>query len=235
MRKESGMSISHRRTGSAGMGLALAACAILAAPTAAAASPDRKAPTVPTSLRVQSVAHTWLTLAWNASTDNSGTVMYDTTVQTPTGPLQARAFSPTQGFGGLMPGTTYTATVRAVDPAGNASATVSIVVTTLARTLPAPTTPTNLRGEYVDGLLDRIAWDASTHATPVSYLLWSGETVLSSGFATSVSVFQLVHIDCAVDPGGTYTLTVQAVSADNDVSARSEPLTVTIPSTVPPR
>ncbi|BCB76732.1 hypothetical protein GCM10022251_50020 [Phytohabitans flavus] len=230
------MSISRRRIGSTGMGLALAACAVLAIPTTASAAPaDRTPPTAPTNLRVQNVAHTWFTLAWNASTDNSGSVLYEATVQTPDGPLHARAFSPTQGFGGLNPGTTYTASVRAVDPSGNASAAVSIPVTTPARTLPPPTTPANLRGVYVEGVLDRIAWDASTHGTPVSYLLRSGDIVLSSTSDTTVSIFQLVHIDCAVEPGGTYTLTVQALSADNDVSARSAPLTVTIPRTLPSR
>ncbi|GAA4457546.1 fibronectin type III domain-containing protein [Phytohabitans houttuyneae] len=225
------MSDTHRRIVSTTIGLTLAACAAMVAPATAAgaAPPDRVPPTAPANLRVQSVGHTWVTLAWTPSTDNSGTVFYDTTLQTPTGPLQARAFGPTQGFGGLAPGTTYTASVRAVDLAGNSSAAVSVQVATPARTLPPPTTPANLRAVHVGGVLDRIEWDASTHGTPVSYQVLSGDTVLSSVPATSVSVFQLVHIDCAVEPGGTYTLTVQALSADNDVSARSAPLTVTIP------
>jgi chitinase len=224
------MSISHRRTRSLVIGLALAACAVLVTPaTAVAGPPDRVAPTAPTDLRLQSVGHTWVSLAWNPSTDNSGTVFYDVTLQSAGGSLQERAFGPTQGFGALTPGTTYTASVRAADLAGNTSATISIQVSTPARTLPPPTTPTNLRAVFVGGVLDRIAWDASTHGTPVSYLLLSGDTVLSSVSTTSVSVFQLVHVDCAVEPGGTYTLTVQALSADNDFSARSAPLTVTIP------
>ncbi|MGN9912990.1 fibronectin type III domain-containing protein [Phytohabitans sp. LJ34] len=225
------MSIPHRRTRSTVIGLALAACAVLVMPATAAVAgpPDRVPPTVPTDLRVHSVGFTWVSLAWNPSTDNSGTVLYDATLQAAGGPLQQRAFTPTQGFGGLTPGTTYTASVRAVDLAGNASAAVSVQASTPARTLPPPTTPTNLRGVHVGGVLDRIAWDASPHGTPVSYLLLSGETVLSSVSTTSVSVFQLVHVDCAVEPGGTYTLTVRALSADGDFSDRSAPLTVTIP------
>lgn len=225
------MSTSHRRIRSTVVGLALAACAVLVTPAAAtaAARPDRVAPTTPTNLRLESVGHTWVSLAWNPSTDNSGTVFYDVTLQSAGGSLQERAFGPTQGFGALTPGATYTGSVRAADLAGNTSATVSIQVSTPARTLPPPTTPTNLRPVFVGGVLDRIAWDASTHGTSVSYLLLSGDTVISSVSTTSVSIFQLIHIDCAVEPGGTYTLTVQALSADNDFSARSAPLTVTIP------
>ena len=226
------MSLSHRRTRSIVTGLALAACAVLLAPAtaAAAAPPDRVPPTAPTNLRVQGVTHTWVSLAWSPSTDNSGTVFYDATLQSPGGQLKERAFGPAQGFGGLTPGVTFTASVRAVDLAGNASAAVSVQVTTPARTLPPPTTPTNLRPVLANGVLNAIAWDPSTHATGVSYLLLLGDSAISVSSFTSVSLFQLIHIDCAVEPGGTYTLTVQALSADNDFSARSAPLTVTIPN-----
>jgi hypothetical protein len=37
---------------------------------------------------------------------------------------------------------------------------------------------------------------------------------------------------CAVEPGGTYTFTVQAIGEHNYLSEHSAPLTVTIPSTV---
>ncbi len=203
--------------------------AVLLAPsTAGAATPtDHTPPTTPANLHVQSLTFTAVTLAWDASTDNSGTVMYDVTLNP--GNLSDRAFDPTQSFGGLTAGTSYTASVQAVDLAGNTSAAVSVQFTTPARTLPPPTTPTNLRGVFTDGVLQGIAWDPSQHATPVSYILRSGDTVFHTGAATSVSVFTLEFVDCAVNPGGTYTLTVQAISADLDLSARSAPLTVTIP------
>jgi hypothetical protein len=227
------MAISRRRGVLTGLALALAVCAVALSPAAAvAAPPDRTAPTVPKNPRVQTVSFTWLTLAWDASSDNSGTVMYDGKIDTPDHLIQDRTFDTSLSFGGLAAGTTYTASVRAVDIAGNASAWVSVQLTTLARTLPPPTTPTNLRGVYVNGTLDRIAWDPSTHSTPVSYVLYSGDTFLHSGSATSVSIFDLVFVDCAVRPGGTYTMTVQAWAADNYPSQRSAPLTVTIPRTV---
>jgi chitodextrinase len=208
-------------------GVAVVVVAVLLAPGAAHAATDRTPPTTPANLHVQSVSFTAVTLAWDASTDNSGTVMYDATLAPAN--LTDRVFDASVSFGGLAAGTTYTASVRAVDLAGNASAAVSVQFTTPARTLPPPTTPTNLRGVFVDGVLQGIAWDPSQSATHVSYILRSGSTVFHTGSATSVSVFTLEEVDCAVTPGGTYTLTVQAISADLDVSGLSDPLTVTIP------
>jgi hypothetical protein len=221
----------------AGLLVVIGASAVPAAaapqPANAAVPPDRSAPTTPSNLHVQSLSFTSVTLAWDASTDNSGTVMYDATVDP--GNLSERAFDTSQGFGGLSAGTTYTASVRAVDLAGNTSATVSIPFTTPTRTLPPPTTPTNLRGVFTDGVLQSIAWDPSQHATHVSYILRSGDTVFHTGAATSVTVYTLEFVDCAVNPGGTYTLTVQAISADLDLSALSQPLTITIPTSRPSR
>jgi hypothetical protein len=209
------------------VGAAVVAALLVPATANAAVPADHTAPTTPTNLHVQSLTFTSVALVWNASTDNSGTVMYDATLDP--GGLSDRAFDASETFGGLTAGTTYTASVRAVDLAGNTSAAVSVQFTTPARTLPPPTTPTNLRGVFVGGVLQSIAWDPSQHATHVSYILRSGDTVFHTGSATSVTVSTLESVDCAVVPGGTYTLTVQAISADLDVSARSEPLTVTIP------
>ena len=59
------------------LGLALA----VAGPIAAGKKPpppsgDKTPPTAPTNLRVTSLSHKSVTLAWNASTDNSGSVTY---------------------------------------------------------------------------------------------------------------------------------------------------------------
>lgn len=58
---------------------------------------------------------------------------------------------------------------------------------------------------------------------------------MSTTSATSISIYHLVFIDCAIEPGGTYTLTVQALAADSYPSVRSAPLTVTVPPTRPTR
>jgi hypothetical protein len=112
---------------------------------------------------------------------------------------------------------------------------VSVQFTTLPRTGPPPTTPTNLRGEYVDGVLIAIAWDPSVFAGRVSYVLYARNSSLTATSHTRVTIHDLVYYDESVNPGGTYTMTVQAWGQDNYLSGFSEPLTVTIPKTVPVR
>jgi hypothetical protein len=211
----------------------VAASAALLAPSAAFAATDRTPPTKPTNLHVETVSFTWASIAWDASTDNSGWVTYEATIDLPSGPYTQRDLNTSQAFGGLEAGHTYTVSVQAVDLAGNASASVSVQFTTLPRTGPPPTTPTNLRGEYVDGVLTAIAWDRSVFAGGVSYVLYARNGLLAATSHTRVTVRDLVYYDESVNPGGTYTMTVQAWGQDNYLSGFSEPLTVTIPKTVP--
>jgi chitin-binding protein len=215
--------------------VAMAASVALLTPSAALAATDHKPPTTPTNLHVETVSFTWATIAWDASTDNSGWVTYEATIDLPTGPYTQRDLNTSQGFGGLEAGHTYTVSVKAVDFAGNASASVSVQFTTLPRTGPPPTTPTNLRGEYVDGVLTAIAWDPSVFAGGVSYVLYARNSPLTATSQTRVTIHDLVYYDESVNPGGTYTMTVQAWGQDNYLSGFSEPLTVTIPQNVPVR
>ena len=204
-------------------------------PSPAFAATDRTPPTKPTNVHVETVSFTWATIAWDASTDNSGWVTYEATIDLPSGPYTERDLNTSQSFGALEAGHTYTVSVKAVDLAGNASAGVSVQFTTLPRTGPPPTTPTNLRGEYVDGVLTAIAWDPSVFAGGVSYVLYARNSPLTATSHTRVTIHDLVYYDESVNPGGTYTMTVQAWGQDNYLSGFSEPLTVTIPKTVPVR
>jgi hypothetical protein len=214
---------------------AAAASMALLTPGAARAAADRTPPTAPTGAHVETVSFTWATIAWGASTDNSGWVTYEATIDLPGGPYTQRDLNTSQGFGGLEAGHTYTVSVKAVDFAGNASAPVLVRFSTLPRTGPPPTTPADLRGEYADGVLTAIAWDPSVFAGGVSYVLYAGDTVLTATSHTRVTIHDLVYYDESVNPGGTYTMTVQAWGQDNYLSGFSEPLTVTIPRTVPVR
>jgi len=211
------------------------ASAALLTPSPAFAATDRTPPTTPTNLHVQTVSFTWATVAWDASTDNSGSLTYQATIDLPSGPYTQTDLNTSQGFGGLEAGHTYTVSVQALDFSGNLSPSVSVQFTTLPRTGPPPTTPANLRGEYVNGVLTAIAWDPSIFNGGVSYMLSAGGTVLFSTSRTLVTVHDLVYVECSVSPGGTYTMTVQAIGTDNYLSGISAPLTVTIPQTVPIR
>jgi hypothetical protein len=203
--------------------------AVFLLPSPASAAGDRTPPTVPTNLRVADVSFTTVTLTWSPSTDKSGTVAYDVRIDTPDNLVSERAFTTTQSFGGLEAGRTYTASVVAVDGSENASAAATIQFTTVQRTLPPPSAPTNLRGVFVNGVLHDIAWDPSVSSQHVSYVGYSGDSVLFSTSATKISIFNLVYAWCSVHPGGTYTVTIQAIAQDLDLSGRSAPATFTIP------
>jgi hypothetical protein len=104
----------------------------------------------------------------------------------------------------------------------------------------APSTPTNLRPVFVDGVLKSIAWDASVSSVHVSYILYnngpSGPAILTQTSKTSRTIRDLVYIDC-INPGVTLHLSVRALAADpgHTFSGFSEQLDVTLPKTVPPR
>ncbi|MBO3746112.1 hypothetical protein J5X84_08555 [Streptosporangiaceae bacterium NEAU-GS5] len=104
----------------------------------------------------------------------------------------------------------------------------------------APTTPTNLRPVFVDGVLKSIAWDASVSSVHVSYILYnngpSGPAILTQTSKTSRTVRDLIYVDC-LHTGVTLHLTIRALAADADhtFSEFSEQLDVTLPKTVPPR
>jgi chitodextrinase len=79
---------------------------------------DTQAPTAPSNLRATSTTHNSVSLAWNASTDNVSVSGYrvfrnGTQIATPS--------STTHVDQGLNASTSYTYTVRALDPAGNVS------------------------------------------------------------------------------------------------------------------
>lgn len=56
--------------------IAIAGALLLAASAVRAAAPDRKAPTTPTNLTITGTTAYSVSLAWGASTDNSGSPTY---------------------------------------------------------------------------------------------------------------------------------------------------------------
>lgn len=218
--------MQNRRQGLASLVLMLLPFMAMLAPGPALAVGDTSPPTTPTNLRIAALSYTWVTVAWNASTDNVGPPMYEARIDSI--PLSnVRTFHTSQGFGGLQAGT-YTASVWAVDLAGNRSATVSINLTTLPRTEPPPAAPTNLRPVYVNGALHGIAWNPTEYSTPVSYQLYSGPNSVFAAWDTNVTTFELLNY-ARLDPASTHTFTVQAIAEHNYLSEHSAPLTVTLP------
>ncbi|MFZ2831977.1 MAG: fibronectin type III domain-containing protein [Minisyncoccia bacterium] len=98
---------------------------------------DTTPPSVPSGLVATVVSSTRIDLQWSASTDNVGVDHYNIYRSGRTTPYTSNI--PSYSNTGLTPSTTYTYTVRAVDAAGNMSASsASVSATTFA----SPTTTT---------------------------------------------------------------------------------------------
>ena len=109
---------------------------------------DTEAPTKPTNLQVSNITSTGATFAWDASTDNVAVADYQYELYPSggaSGPWQSTNGATTFARNDLAAGTRYTVVVRAVDAAGNTSATEFTAFTTdSAPDTEAPTSPTGL-------------------------------------------------------------------------------------------
>jgi chitodextrinase len=228
------MSVLPARRVVAGL-IVLAAIAVMAA--SATAALDLKPPTKPGNLHTTAKTMTSVSMAWNASTDNSGDFSYrvhlwgDPTVV----PLPKTQTSYT--WTGLRPGVQYYFWVEAVDRSGNTSTSDLLVVETVRDTTP-PAPPGNLEVETTTASQVSLSWDASTDDSGIIDLYQvtvspapAGNVVFTG--ATSATVVGLA-------PTTTYTFTVRARDAgwnfsqpSNAVSATTEASTDTTPPSAP--
>jgi chitin-binding protein len=157
--------------------LAVGACAALAVlavavPASSAPRPDRKPvdrtpPTVPANVHITAAAEDSISLAWTASTDNSGSVHHYVTCYS--GFMIPGAWCiwgppnpPAKTVTGLVPGKDFSFRVKAVDAAGNESELSSPVSGTTAPDVTPPTTPANLRLTATTPSSVSLAWDRSS-------------------------------------------------------------------------
>jgi chitodextrinase len=194
--------------------LALALTMLVVAPAGASAQRDRTKPTTPTNLRVTAVTAGSVSLAWNASTDNSGSLSYrvrEGLFAEHTVPQSQTTFT----WAGLQPSSTYRFVVYAVDGAGNRSNTSNQVTVTTPAAAP-PGVPTNLRVTGATPNTLTFAWDAAANAA--RYQLHSNVGGTHSTTGTSYTVHWL-------QPDTAYTFTVRAINATGTMSAPSAPVT----------
>src|SRR5829696_7623161 len=202
-----------------GVAVALVLALAVAGPVAAGRKPpaptgDKTPPTTPTNLRVTSLGQTSVTLAWDPSTDNSGTFSYSVN-------KDGQGFTVPQGqttftIDWLSAGRTYTFYVTAVDGSLNTSGKSNIVtVTTLPDTAapPAPTLSGHVRGpsqvrltwnRVQDDTSEFVTYRIFSNGTQVTqHLNWYGETDVV-----------LRHLT----PSTTYAFTVKALDQDANAS-----------------
>lgn len=202
---------------------------------------DTAPPLAPPALTATAITATTAWASWPAVTDNSGKVAnYE--VSDDGGATWQRAFrqsqlqlyfSPSLQFIGLPPGSRRTLAVRAIDGAGQASALVTVAITTAAaadRT--APTAPGNFREEG-----DALVWDASVDdsGTVQRYQVFSADdprlalsraVLVGAGSGTRLSISELVD-RCLLTPGTSYTVNLRAFDATGNISTASRTITFT--------
>src|SRR5215211_247570 len=190
----------------------------------ALAAGDRKPPTKPANLRATSLTPHSVTLAWNPSTDNSGTFTYRVFVSwgsTTTLPQTQTTYSVS-----LVPANTYSFYVYAVDGSGNVSQrSNTLTVTTPPDTTP-PTSPVvSLVG--VNPTEVSLRWTASTDdGLHIRYqVVVNGNP---SGVETLNGLAAVLH---GLTPETTYEITVQASDLyGGNLAPPSNALTVTTPA-----
>ena len=190
---------------------AAALAALLAAtPTAMAQTEaDTTPPTAPGSLHAVSVSDVDIVLAWNASTDDSGSVNYAVFFDdNPTPFLTSAATQLDVHLNraiGMIPGSSHTFQVRAEDPSGNHSFSNALTVSFAAGDNNPPTAPSNLRVVSNTASGVELAWDPSSDLVP------------------SIQTDPV----CGLVPGTTATFSVRARDALDNGSAFSNSVTVT--------
>ncbi|MBF6593966.1 MAG: fibronectin type III domain-containing protein [Thermaceae bacterium] len=101
--------------------------------TSAATTGDTTPPTAPTNLQASSVTTTSLTLSWSAASDNSGTIAFYDVYANGSKITSVLGSTLSANVVGLTPNTSYSFTVKALDPSGNASvASNAVAVTTIS-------------------------------------------------------------------------------------------------------
>jgi hypothetical protein len=202
---------------------ALAGCAVLAvllvvAPTASAQwGRDRTPPSTPTNVRVTGVTEDSISVAWNASTDNSGRILRYIVFYKFGGFYVSGT---TKTFTGLVPSFSTDIRVQAVDYAENHSAMSAPVTGTTLPDTTAPTAPGNLRVTTQTLSSVSLAWDRSFDRWGLGY------QVLVDGEVAGGTVDQAFRAR-RLAPGSTHTFAVRAYDGRN-FSQPSNTVTVTL-------
>jgi chitodextrinase len=187
--------------------------------------PDTQAPTKPTGLTATPVGANRVDLAWSPSTDDVAVTGYNVyrdgaAVGTVTSGLDAPAYTDP----GLTADTQYSYTVEAFDAANNKTASDPATVRTgAAADTEKPAKPTGLTATA--GGTDKVAlqWTPSTDNVAVTgYNVYRGTQFVGT---VTTGLAAPAYTDTGLTAGTTYSYSVEAFDAAQNVSDRSDPAT----------
>jgi chitodextrinase len=185
---------------------------------------EATSPSTPSNVSTSSVTKTGFTVTWTPSTDNVGVVGYrvfrnGTLVTTVRDGLTSYMFA------GLPINQSHVVTVSAIDAANNVSpisAELSVNTTPVLDTTP-PTAPTNATSSNVTSSQVRLTWTAAMdNVTVTAYNIYRNGVYFGTANAMA-AVFTARLLSANTE----YTFTIRAVDAEQNVSAPSNPVTVT--------
>jgi hypothetical protein len=229
--------MSVRSTVLAASVLALALLLVSSAPAKRPPPPpppgDSGAPRAPTNLRLTVNGPYSISMAWNASTDNSSNWWY-CVQRDGLGCIRVDPPQTTISFPNLLPNTTFNYSVIAIDLAGNRSGSSNTVSYTTPPDTTAPTAPTlSVTGVWPTRV--SVSWTTSVDDTSQVYytLLADGSPYLSE----SLGYRSALVLDRA--PSTTYVFKVTVrdrygnTAESNVVSVTTPAVTDTTPPTAP--
>ena len=179
---------------------------------------------MPTRLAASGTTSTSTVLSWTASTDDVGVTGYEVLRD---GAVVGTVPGTTYTVTGLPTSTTSSFTVRALDAAGNRSASsgaVSVTTSAGGADTTAPSVPTGLAASGTTSTATTLTWSASTDAVGVT-----GYDVLRDGTVVG-STANRTYTATGLAASTAYAFRVRAYDAAGNRSAASSALSVTTAS-----
>jgi chitodextrinase len=227
--------------------LVLLASSFLSGRIASAGKADKTAPTTPTNLVVTGVTENTVSLKWNASTDNSGKFSYRIKVNslnTTSNVLETVSQTQTTyTVPYLVPFSSYSFAVYAIDGSGNRSSDSNLVTANTPGDTTPPSAPV-LQATALGPSQVQLTWTKSVDNIPnncCSYAFSMNSSSLTQNLnaAAAPAGYQSVVIR-HLPPGTFSTFTVTAVdytgrnsSTSNSANAETWPSSDTTPPSVP--
>ena len=200
---------------------------LLVASPARAQLRDRTPPTAPTNLRVTEKSAYSVTLAWNPSTDNSGSFSYTIRASNGHGATVGQTATSFRFTSGLEARGTYSFVIYAVDRAGNRSRDSNTVTVSLPADTFPPTAP-RLSVTDVGPTHVSLALSGATDDGPYLWyqVFMNGSMVANLTRETSVTIKLLT-------PATKYSFTARARDFGANFSPSGNTVSVTTPASDP--